>query len=845
MCRRFAAALRASTNASGRSMIIASAVGTVIYTAYGILWLYVTPVEYESFGLRCFGVILCLAVCLSPHWPARAKPLLPWVWFSAVMYALPFYATYQLLGSNYSVLRSMLEVTMVFFVIVIFPHYLLALVNISLGLGLGVLAGYLTIPNFDELNHGIVKSVHLQALVYTLVAGLLFTRNNLKALLAQQRIDTLQDLAGSIAHELRNPLAQLRYRLESISRNLPRPTADGRDVAMPVRELDAVYRELTQGRLAIDRGMQMIAMTLEEIHAKPLDTSNLRYLSAEATTRRAVDEFGYESPAHRGRVELHIAQDFVFKADETRYIFVLFNLLKNALHYFNAHPAARVRITVGGHCVTFEDSGPGMTPEVLAHVFESFRTSGKTGGTGLGLSFCKRTMLAFGGDIECASELNQFTRFVLRFPPVPATEIAAHEAGILEQARLSFAGKRVLVVDDVPALRRTIRGMLEPLGMHVDEAGNGSQALEALARGPIDAMVLDLSMPVLDGYATAESIRGGRVPGFARLPIVAYTAESPYAARAKLERVAVNALVQKQCSQVELVEALARACEHARRGADTDQAAACLAGRTILVADDQEFNRRYLRLLLEEREVRVIEATDGASALQMLEHMPVDAIITDIHMPVLDGIALAQAVRASKVTPQPVLIALSARDDEPARAKARAAGVVDFVSKPADPGELFERLARHLAARDNVAVPPRDKKPPVVDLPGRELLNLRRLESLRRLGMIDEAVPEAMQTTRSLVGKLRDPVARGDFDAARELLHTLIGICGDAGAHALHQKMRATYAQLTEQQQWPGAGWEEEVLDVLARTEEAIQERYPPQLEPDARWAANGAGSLE
>lgn len=843
LLRRFDAALRASSSASGRSMVVAGSVGAVVYITYGVLWLYVTPVEHESLALRALGVLLCLAVAFNPRWPEKAKPWLPWVWFTGVMYVLPFYATYQLLGSNYSVLRSMLEVTMVFFVIVIFPHYLLALANILLGIGLAVLAGYLTIPNFSELDHAIVKSVHLQAMIYTVTAGLLFTRANLKGILGQQRIDTLKDLAGSLAHELRNPLGQLRYRLESISRNLPRPTTDGREVPMPARKLDAVYKEVTQGKLAIERGMQMISMTLEEIHAKPLDTSNLRYLSAETTTRKAVDEFGYESASHRARVELHVVQDFIFKGDETRYIFVVFNLLKNALHYFHEYPGARVRITVDDHCVTFEDTGPGMKPEVLAHVFESFHTSGKPGGTGLGLSFCKRTMVGFGGQISCASELNHFTRFVLRFPPVAPADIAAHEAQVLEQARLVFAGKRVLLVDDVPSLRKTTRSMLAPLGVEIEEAANGQLALEALARRPFDAMVLDMSMPVLDGYATAESIRAGRIPGMARLPILAYTAESPYVARTKLERVSVDALVPKQCSQVELVEALCAAYEHARRGKDMDLAAACLAGKTILLADDQEFNRRYLRSVLEEHHIEVVEAADGAAALRMLQALPVDAVITDIHMPVLDGIGLAEAVRASNLAPKPLLIALSARDDEAAVSRARAAGISDFVAKPAEPSELFEKLARHLATRASPALAAADDKPHAT-VPARELLNVSRLESLRRVGMIDEAVPEALQAVQTLLEKLQDPVAHRDFECARELLHSLIGICGDVGAHALHQKMRATYAQLIEQQQWPGPGWNEEVLDLLARTTQAIREQYPHQHEPVEGWAESGAHVL-
>jgi response regulator RpfG family c-di-GMP phosphodiesterase len=211
---------------------------------------------------------------------------------------------------------------------------------------------------------------------------------------------------------------------------------------------------------------------------------------------------------------------------------------------------------------------------------------------------------------------------------------------------------------------------------------------------------------------------------------------------------------------------------------------------------------------------------------------------------VLDGIGLAQALRASTLARKPVLIALSARDDEAMLAKARAAGISDFLAKPAEPGELFEKLARHLATRPAAAVAARERKPAAVDVPGSELLNVSRLESLRRVGLIEEAVPEALQAVRTLLGKLRDPVAGGDFETARELLHSLIGICGDVGAHALHQKMRSTYVHLIEHQQWPGAGWCEEVLDLLARTAQAIHERYLPQAEPVEGWAGSEAGPL-
>jgi two-component system, CAI-1 autoinducer sensor kinase/phosphatase CqsS len=111
-------------------------------------------------------------------------------------------------------------------------------------------------------------------------------------------------------------------------------------------------------------------------------------------------------------VNADLENDFVFKGDETMAIFVLINLLKNSLYY-----KAKINIWLDADkkCLYFKDDGVGIPADKLEFIFDDFFTSDKKGGTGLGLPFCKRVMLAFGGDITCNSPKDKGVEFCLKF----------------------------------------------------------------------------------------------------------------------------------------------------------------------------------------------------------------------------------------------------------------------------------------------------------------------------------------------------------------------------------------------------------------------------------------------
>lgn len=151
-------------------------------------------------------------------------------------------------------------------------------------------------------------------------------------------------------------------------------------------------------------------------------------------------------------------------------------------------------------------------------------------------------MQAFGGDVTCRSIVGEFTEFVLHFPEVPQSTWVAYEQSIFDHKRLYFKDKRILVVDDDETLRIMTQNILSKLGAYSDEAEHGQMALQQLTQASYDAIVMDLNMPVLDGYGAAEKIRAGAVPGYDQIPIVAYTTDNAYVAQVKTKKQASTIL---------------------------------------------------------------------------------------------------------------------------------------------------------------------------------------------------------------------------------------------------------------------------------------------------------------
>jgi two-component system CAI-1 autoinducer sensor kinase/phosphatase CqsS len=777
------------------------------------------PQLFDDLLPRAIGIVLLVLLILRDRWPDRLKRYYIGYSYVSMVYCLPFFTVLVALQRGGG-MPSVSNAFIVLCFLVLLTDWRNTLVMLAVGIGLASLVYALTAPN-PTVPMDLVAQLPAYAMI--VIGGNLF-KFSTEQIDTERKLRATQALAGSIAHEMRYPLAQLKHSLEGIQELLPAP-GNGQPSALDAPQVQGLYRHLAHGEQAVKRGLQVISMTLDEVSARPFDTSTFGYLSAAEVVQQAVEEYGYDSDEARDKVDVRVVNDFTFRGDETAYLFVLFNLIKNALYYIKPYPQTRVTITVGEQQVSVRDNGPGIAPDVLPGLFEPFRSVGKSGGTGLGLAYCQRVMRAFDGEISCASVPGEFTEFTMRFPPISREEREQHRLAAVAQARTVLAGKRLLIVEDDPVQRIATRQKLGPLALttELDEAADGQVALDMLAQRSYDIVLLDLRMPGLDGYAVAEKIR--RAPGPNRsVRIVAYTSEPTHLARAKALKCGIDGFVSKPCAQLPLLAALQQAIQqHASTGKD---AAGRLAGRRILVADDSAFNRKAIAAYLRNAAAIVIEVEHGGAVLEQLQAQDgIDAVIVDLHMPGMDGLETARAIRGAgeRWSALPV-IALTARSDEPAVTAATAAGMNAFLVKPIDAATLYETLAR-LMTSGAVPAPVTEPALPPESPPGPDgLLNVQRLESYRRLGMLDELLNDYVPEMARLVGRLQDCVSGGDVQGSVDALHSLLGMSGEAGAQALYQQVRRLYVPLLEQGQWPaGSAWLPELQELAVRTEQALK----------------------
>lgn len=399
------------------------------------------------------------------------------------------------------------------------------------------------------------------------------------------------------------------------------------------------------------------------------------------------------------------------RGDKQRLRQVLMNLLGNAIKFTDQ---GEVKITLERvnsdetwtQCnlhFAIEDTGVGIPADKLSVVFERFSQADssvtrKFGGTGLGLTICKKLVEMMGGTISVESHPGTGSRFLFTLPFECTTEKDRRPPEGLEDLK----GLRALIVDDNDTHRQVIRRLLTQWGMEVAEASSGKEAADTLRvlissdATPFDLVILDRNMPGMDGFALAEVIRN--IPRFNKTKIILLTSDSATGDRQIAGKSGICGYLAKPVKQSELSACILGAIRPEAPPAQVDvrtETPKTQRPLTVLLVEDAENNRMLIRSYLKKLPFVLDEAENGQAGLDKFKADVYDLVLMDVQMPVMDGYTATREIRKwenqKQVAPTPI-IALTAHVFKEDIERSFAAGCNAHLTKPIKKEALLEAI---------------------------------------------------------------------------------------------------------------------------------------------------------
>lgn len=249
--------------------------------------------------------------------------------------------------------------------------------------------------------------------------------------------------------------------------------------------------------------------------------------------------------------------------DQSKFLEIMLNIISNAIKYTPEGHSIRVEVheevsenpSKVRYIFSCEDTGIGMSEEYLPHIYEEFSrehttTENKVPGTGLGLPIIKSMIELMGGSIQVESRLGIGTKFTvdLSFEMASKEEVYGSQNTIKPSAIYTIKGKRILIAEDNELNAEIAKTVLEDVGALVTRVENGQQAVELFKEKPegtFDAILMDLMMPVMDGYTATRKIRSLECSDAKTIPIIAMTANAFQEDAKKCIAVGMNAHLAK------------------------------------------------------------------------------------------------------------------------------------------------------------------------------------------------------------------------------------------------------------------------------------------------------------
>lgn len=413
-------------NARINRMVALGWVALIGYPMYYWMWKYIFPQPYETIYHRLVVMLLAL-----PYFGARRWGKQSWyrfyVW-AALTLQMPTFFVFMYLENNGNAVwsQSLLIVTVALF------HFEARFATLSsiIGIVLGYLLFFYDRNGVAPITNEILVNIPILLFAIALVS----ITNISRRILQEQRLAGMASALGSVAHELRTPLASVSAL-----------TKGGKDMVPALIEFYRQHAHLadgTQKRILSERRLPMLVQMLDRIRSEVKHMSIIISLlltnagkpqsidgsvaARETSSVRvrdivllAVDGFPYSTPQEREIVTISIDDGMVVHAnpDLLRMIFV--NMIKNSLRAIaqtGRNDGHSIIISGSANTLSIQDTGIGIAPERMHNVFTRFWSWPPNSGTGIGLAFCKETLASWDARITCESVEGAYTRFNMIFP---------------------------------------------------------------------------------------------------------------------------------------------------------------------------------------------------------------------------------------------------------------------------------------------------------------------------------------------------------------------------------------------------------------------------------------------
>jgi polar amino acid transport system substrate-binding protein len=558
------------------------------------------------------------------------------------------------------------------------------------------------------------------------------------------------------------------------------------------------FSKIEAGKLEIEN----IPFSLDEVF------ENL----ASLTTMRA-DEKGLEILFNR---DLSIPGTLI--GDPLRLGQVLINLTGNAIK-FTDKGEVMVSATLeeqneSGIFIRFtvQDTGIGIDKAELPRLFKPFNqldgsTTRRYGGSGLGLSICLHLIELMQGELTVDSTPGEGSTFSFAIP-LGISGSSARKNWLPEP---DLRGLKVLVVDDNPTALELLTERLVSFAFDVTSTLNAKDALKLLSEAdrnqnkPYRLVLMDWRMPGLNGIEAGRHIKQNRDKLSLIPAVILITAYGREEVMLQAEESGLDAILIKPVSPSVLFDTVIRVLsneeEHQVIQAGGTTSRQRLSG-TVLLVEDNVINQQVAQEILEGMGLLVHTVNNGREAIDALERHRYDLVLMDLQMPEMDGYEATRRIRADTRYEHLPLIAMTAHAMAEEREQCIDAGMNEHVPKPIDPAHLYKVLSKWLkpAVTQGPQETPRRSQPELelpTNLSGIDLhWGIERVGGNRQLylNLLTEFVTNHSQD----LAKLEANLQQSDVDSARRTLHTLEGVCGNIGAHALQQAAKELHRNLTK-----------------------------------------------